>query len=81
MSNEELIAALQERYGFEPGEVRVVLLDAQPIHKQQQEYRPVDAVTGEFERGIVRGLRHGDPPTLGRHVPVRVTWSAAAATA
>jgi hypothetical protein len=54
MHNEQLIAAMQERCRFEPGEVRVVLLDAQPIHKQTQEYRLVDAATGEFERGYIR---------------------------
>jgi hypothetical protein len=54
MHNEQLIAAMQERCHFEPGEVRVVLLDAQPIHKQIQEYRLVDAATGEFERGVVK---------------------------
>ncbi|OQS14260.1 hypothetical protein B0T36_14685 [Nocardia donostiensis] len=54
MHNEQLIAALQQRCGFEPGEVRVVLLDAQPIHRQTQRYRLVDAATGEFESGTVR---------------------------
>jgi hypothetical protein len=54
MSNEQLIAAMQERCHFEPGEVRVVLLDAQPIQTQTQQYRLVDAATGEFERGEVR---------------------------
>ncbi len=54
MHNEQLISALQERCRFQPGEVRVVLLDAQPIHKQTQAYRLVDAATGEFEHGIVR---------------------------
>ncbi|WP_067890612.1 DUF3556 domain-containing protein [Nocardia vaccinii] len=54
MHNEQLIAALQERCEFEPGEVRVVLLDGQPIHRQTQRYRLVDAATGEFERGHVR---------------------------
>jgi len=53
MHNEQLIAALQQRCHFEPGEVRVVLLDAQPIHRQTQQYRLVDAATGEFERGFV----------------------------
>jgi len=33
--------------------VRVVMLDAQPIHRQTQQYRLVDAATGEFERGYV----------------------------
>lgn len=53
MHNEQLIAAMQQRCQFEPGEVRVVLLDAQPINKGTQEYRLVDAATGEFERGFV----------------------------
>jgi hypothetical protein len=53
MSNEQLVAALQSRCHFEPGEVRIVMLDAQPIHQQRQQYRLVDAATGEFERGYV----------------------------
>ena len=53
LHNEHLIAALQRRCRFEPGEVRVVLLDAQPIHRRTQRYRLVDAATGEFESGYV----------------------------
>jgi hypothetical protein len=53
-SNEQLVAALHKRCHFEPGEVRVVMLDAQPIHRQTQQYRLVDAATGEFEHGYVR---------------------------
>ena len=53
-SNEQLVAALHRRCHFEPGEVRVVMLDAQPIHHQTQQYRLVDAATGEFERGYLR---------------------------
>jgi hypothetical protein len=54
MHNEQLIAAMQERCHFEPGELRVVLLDAQPIQRQTQQYRLVDAAAGEFECGYVR---------------------------
>ncbi len=54
MHNEQLIDALQQRCRFAPGEVRVVLLDAQPIHKQTQTYRLVDAATGQFECGVVK---------------------------
>ncbi len=54
MHNEQLIAAMQRRCHFEPGEVRVVLIDAQPIHIQAQRYRLVDAATGEFETGHIR---------------------------
>jgi hypothetical protein len=53
-SNEQLVAALHKRCHFEPGEVRIVMLDAQPIHRQTQRYRLVDAATGEFEHGYVR---------------------------
>ena len=53
MHNEQLIAALHRCCHFEPGEVRVVLLDAQPIHVQAQRYRLVDAATGEFESGYI----------------------------
>ncbi len=81
MHNEQLIAAMQERCHFEPGEVRVVLLDAQPIHKQQQEYRLVDAATGEFERGFVRVADMVTRQPWADDVPVHVTWSANGATA
>ncbi|CAN5348114.1 DUF3556 domain-containing protein [soil metagenome] len=53
LHDERLVAALQERCGFEPGELRVIVLDAQPIHRPTQSYRLVDAATGEFERGTV----------------------------
>jgi len=65
MHNEQLIAAMQERCHFEPGEVLVVLLDAQPIHRQTQQYRLVDAATGEFECGYVASCRYGETPALG----------------
>ena len=54
LHNEQLITALQNRCHFEPGEVRVILLDGQPIQTPTHEYRLVDAATGEFERGTFR---------------------------
>ena len=78
MSNEQLVAALQKRCHFEPGEVRVLMLDAQPIHRQRQEYRLVDAATGEFERGIVQVADMVTRQPWDDTVPVQVTWSAAA---
>ncbi len=54
LHDERLVAALQDRCGFEPGELRVIVLDAQPIHRPTQAYRIVDAATGELERGTVR---------------------------
>jgi hypothetical protein len=74
MHNEQLIEALQERCQFEPGEIRVLLLDAQPIHKQRQEYRLVDAATGEFERGYVKVADMVTRQPWDDTVPVHVTW-------
>ena len=58
LHGEQLAAALQERCAFEPGEVRAVMLESQPIQRQAQRYRLVDAGrTGEVERGIRRRRR------------------------
>ncbi|MGV9709942.1 DUF3556 domain-containing protein [Gordonia sp. NPDC003424] len=76
LSNEQLIAALQKRCRFEPGEVRVVLLDGQPIHRQTQQYRLVDPATGEFERGFVRVADLVTRQPWDDQVPVTVTWRA-----
>jgi hypothetical protein len=78
MHNEQLIAAMQERCHFEPGEVRVILLDAQPIHKQRQEYRLVDAATGEFERGYVNVADMVTGQPWSDDIAVHVEWSDAA---
>jgi len=75
-SNEQLVAALQKRCHFEPGEVRVVMLDAQPIHHQTQQYRLVDAATGEFERGYVRVADMVTRQPWADDVPVHVQSSA-----
>jgi hypothetical protein len=81
MHNEQLIDALQKRCHFEPGEVRVLLLDAQPIHKQRQEYRLVDAATGEFERGYVMVADMVTRQPWDDTVPVHVTWQKGSADA
>ncbi|UXA19461.1 DUF3556 domain-containing protein [Mycobacterium sp. SMC-4] len=54
LHNEQLIAALQRRCHFEPEELRVLILDGQAMHQQWQQYRIVDAATGELERGRFR---------------------------
>jgi Transmembrane protein of unknown function (DUF3556) len=72
MHNEQLITAMQERCHFEPGEVRVVLLDAQPIYRQTQQYRLVDAATGEFESGYVKVADMVTRQPWDDNVPVHV---------
>jgi hypothetical protein len=56
--------------------VRVVLLDAQPIHTQVQAYRLVDAATGDFERGTVRVADMVESQPWADDLPVHVTSTA-----
>ena len=81
MHNECLIDALHQRCGFEPGDVRVVILDSQPIHIQRQEYRLVDAATGEFERGYVDVDDMVTTQPWADDLPVHVQHSTAAGQA
>jgi hypothetical protein len=51
--DQRLLAAVQERCHFAPGEVRVVTLESQPAHAQRQRYRIWDAADGLVEEGYV----------------------------
>ena len=51
--DQRLLAAVQERCRFEPGEVRAVVLESQPANVQRQRYRIFDAATGLVEEGWV----------------------------
>jgi len=48
-----LLAAVQERCGYAPGELRVVTLESQPAHVARQRYRIWDAADGLVEEGWV----------------------------
>lgn len=51
--DQRLLAAVQERCRFAPGELRVVTLESQPAHVQRQRYRIWDAADGLVEEGYV----------------------------
>jgi len=53
LHNEQLLEAVQRRCNFEEGDVRIIVLEGQPIHTQRQWYRIVDAKTGLIEAGYV----------------------------
>jgi hypothetical protein len=61
--HEQLLAAVQEQVQWEPGEVRVVMLESQPFHIPRQRYRIHDAATGLIEEGWV------DVAEMGRRGP------------
>jgi len=51
----------------------VVILDSQPIQTQRQEYRLVDAATGEFERGYVEVADMAETQPWDDDIPIHVT--------
>lgn len=77
LHNENLVRALHARCRFEPGEVRIIMIDGQPIHRQRQRYRLVDAATGEFERGTFEIADLIDRQPWEDDVPITVTAATA----
>ena len=76
LHNEQLLAAMQRRCDFEDGDVRVIILESQPIQTQRQQYRIVDAKTGLIEEGYVdvKDMLTRQPwPEPGDEYPVHVT--------
>lgn len=76
LHNEQLLEALQRRCNFKDGDVRVIVLEGQPIHIQKQWYRIVDAKTGLIESGYVdvsEMLTRQPWPEPGDEFPVHVT--------
>ncbi|MGL4305906.1 MAG: DUF3556 domain-containing protein [Mycobacteriaceae bacterium] len=49
--NEDLISEIQAQCQLEPGELVVVLIESQPIHRYRQDYRIIDAALGQIESG------------------------------
>jgi hypothetical protein len=76
LHNEQLLEAVQRRCHFEEGDVRVIVLEGQPIHIQKQWYRILDAKTGVIEAGYVEVadmLTRQPWPEPGDEFPVHVT--------
>ena len=53
LHNEQLVEAVQRRCQLEEGDLRVIILEGQPIQTKKQWYRIVDAKTGLIEEGYV----------------------------
>lgn len=72
--DERLLASIQARVGYAPGELRLVTLESQPAGKKTQRYRIFDAADGLIEQGTVRVADMVDrQPWLGvgEEFPVR----------
>ncbi|MDX6699507.1 MAG: hypothetical protein QOE65_2904 [Solirubrobacteraceae bacterium] len=74
--DEQLLDAVRERMSFEPGDLRVVMLESQPAHVQRQHYRIHDAATGLVEEGwidVAEMVRRGPWLEGSFDFPVEVT--------
>lgn len=81
LHNEQLVQAVQRRCNFADGDLRVIILEGQPIHIQKQWYRIVDAKNGLIEAGYVTVedmLARQPWPEPGDEFPVHVTTQRAA---
>ena len=77
LHDDKLIAAIQRRCNFAPGEFLVVWIESQPIHKNYQEYQVIDAALGVIERGTykVADAINEQPWLPNGPIPVNVTWT------
>jgi Transmembrane protein of unknown function (DUF3556) len=75
--NEHLITAIQKRCQFEPGEFVIVWIESQPIHKDHQQYKVIDAALGVIERGSykVADTVAQQPWLPDGPIPLDVTWT------
>jgi Transmembrane protein of unknown function (DUF3556) len=83
LHNEDLIRAVQDEAQFEPGELVIAWVESQPIHRKIQHYKVIDAALGVIERGTWNPADAvAEQPWLPNGpIPLRVTWTRAAAQA
>jgi len=75
--DDQLIAAIQRRCHFEPGEFVVAWVESQPVHKRRQEYMVIDAALGVVERGSYRvaDAIAQQPWLPDGPIPLDVSWT------
>lgn len=78
LHGEALVQAVQKRLTFAPGELVVIWVESQPIHKRTQEYLVIDDALGGVERGTwrVQDCVAELPWLPNGPVPTDVTWTA-----
>lgn len=79
LHNSQLMRAIQKRCGFAEGDLRVVVLESQPIHVQRQAYEIHDAAAGLLETGhvLIKDMLDRQPwPAEGDIFPVHAAESA-----
>ena len=54
LHHEQLLAAVQAECGYEPGDLRCLFLESQPLHRQRMHWRVADAASGPMSDGYIR---------------------------
>ena len=69
LNDTQLLEAVQEQCGFEAGELRVVMVESQPLFGRTMKWKIVDAATGILEEGEteIGPMRAGDPWPTGAY--------------
>lgn len=82
LHNEDMIAAVQQEAGFEPGELVVVWVESQAWGSGVQHYKVIDAALGVTERGTWRVADAvAEQPWLPNGpIPLQVTWTSSPGT-
>jgi len=68
---------VQDEARFEPGELIVVWVESQPIHRKIQHYKVIDAALGVIEHGTwnVKDAVTEQPWLPNGPIPLNVTWT------
>ena len=79
LNDTQLLEAVQEQCGFEPGEVRVVMIESQPLFHPTMAWKIVDAASGVLETGVTRleDFRELQPWPTGSYAEALVRGGAA----
>jgi hypothetical protein len=83
LNDSQLLQAVQEQCGFEPGELRVVMVESQPLFGRSMAWKIVDAASGVLEEGSteIAPMRAFQPWPTGKYAEAFRRGRAGAATA
>ena len=76
-NDERLVEAVQERCNYEPGDLRVVFTESQPMFSKKVQYRVIDAALGVVEKGWYHNddAYNTQPWLPDGLVPHVITWT------
>jgi hypothetical protein len=69
LNHTQLLEAVQAQCGFEPGELRVVMVESQPLFGRAMQWQIVDAASGVLEQGetLLAPMRAVQPWPTGKY--------------